>query len=158
MGDIAPVAAHLAALGLRHQQLDDETVMLGFSAEQTDYEVWLTRVGPLVALVATNAAVVPAARLDEAVRLANRINTTRLYWGGFCVHPESRRLTFELALPAPGGPSREQVALALGAVCLNRYWPAFARVLWGGCDAAAALAADDAAEDDEGDDGAEITV
>jgi hypothetical protein len=123
--------------------------VLGFTGDNTSYEVQLTGHGPLVSLLAMTSLVVPERRVDEAVRLVNWLNATRLRWGCFWIHPKSRHLAFELAIVAPDELSQDQIALALGAVPFDRFYPAIAKVIWANCSVAEAL--DEAANDDSTD-------
>jgi hypothetical protein len=153
MKDVSGLLPLLDSMGLKYQQLDELCVRMGFTAPHTSYEVLLIAGGPLLSLAATAESRLPAGRMDEAVKLANLLNATRIRWGAFWVHPERRNLGFELALPSLNGVTREELGMALGAIALNAFWPAFARVAWAGLDAAAALdaSAKEIAEDDEDD-------
>src|SRR4051812_34723130 len=116
MTTLDQVAAHLTVRGLRFRRHGDERIDIGFNGDNVVYEAVITVRGALVSVVAPNVAVVPAARLGEAIRLANRLNATRVALGCFWVHPTRQRLAFEVAIPAPDGPTQDQIRLGMAAL------------------------------------------
>ena len=139
MRDIRDIFCHLDELGLRYEQQDERSVALSFSGKHVSYDVFIIWLGPVLSIIATAEGRLPEACLDEAIRLANALNAQRIAWGAFWVRPDQRALGFELAMPCRAGISREDLELAFGAVPLNHFWPAFARVAWAGLDAQQAL-------------------
>jgi hypothetical protein len=141
---IRQVAEHLAAIGYRFR-IEDGIIRAGFVGEAIAYELVIAARRPLIHVVTPRVARVPAARVDEVIRLANLVNA-RLLLGHFSVDDE-RDLRHEVTVLAPGGPSLEQVGIALEArVAIDGFSPAFMRVIWGGLRAAAALAELDGAD------------
>jgi hypothetical protein len=126
MNDITPVLLLLDAMSLRYEQVDVRCVRLGFNGEHISFEVLLIAEKPLLSLVAIAEPRIPAARVDEAIRLANRINAQAMRLGMLWIHPEKRTLGFEVALPTVAGVSPEALDLVLGTIPLNVFWPAFA--------------------------------
>ena len=140
MTTIEQIAEHLTASGLRFGRPDDERIDIGFNGDNTSYEAIITARGYLISVVAPNVALLPDDRLDEAIRLANLLNARRMAYGCFWVEPARRRLAFEVAISAPEGPSLVQVWMAMSALnAIDDFFPAFARVLWGGASAEEAL-------------------
>ncbi len=154
MGTIDQVAEHLTTLGLIFQRVGDdglEYIRISFNGENVPYHLRIDANDPLIVVAAPGLATVPPNRRDEVVRLANHLNATRLRLGCFFVDPTRQRLVFELPILAPEGPSRAQVQMAMAAAgAVDRYFPAFARVLWSGSSAEAALAEPAPADDGEG--------
>lgn len=141
MNDISHVIRLLDEMELRYQQQDERSVSLSFSGTHTSYDLFMIWLGPLLSVMATADARLPAECLDEAIRLANHLNAERIAWGAFWVRPDQRVLGFELAMPCRAGISRDDLEMAFSAIPLSHFWPAFARVAWAGLDARQALAA-----------------
>lgn len=149
MSIIALVAEHLTALGLRFRQLDEEAISIAFTGDNTGYEAFIRARGSLVSVIAPAVAQVPRPRLDEAIRTVNLLNATRVSYGCFWVDPARSRVAFEVTIPAPEGPSQDQVGMAMAALSqIDDSFPALARVLWAGETAEGALAAPPSAGDE----------
>lgn len=139
MTSIDQIADHLTALGLRFRRRDDR-IDVGFDGDNVTYEAAITARPGLVSVLAWSIAVIPEARIDETIRLANLVNATRLSYGTFWVEPDDRRLAFEVPIPAPDGSAMDQVRMAMRVLgAIDVLYPAFARVIWGGMDARSAL-------------------
>ena len=140
MSTLAIVAEHLTALGLRFRATDDDVILIEFSGDNTVYRAVIEPRGPLVRVVAPTVSMIPRARLDETIRVANLLNARKVLFGGFRVDPDRPRVSFELAIAAPDGPTRDQVDLALSALSqIDEYFPMLAAVIWGGMTAETAL-------------------
>ena len=83
---------------------------------------------------------VPRPRLEEAIRVANLLNASKLMFGSFWIDPGRRRVAFEVTIAASDAPTREQVDLAMAALSqIDDCFPILAAVIWGGMTAEAAL-------------------
>ena len=134
------VAEHLTALGLRFRRADDQAIVIEFSGDNTPYEAVIQARGPVIAVTAHTVSMVPTARLDETIRIANLLNATRVMFGGFWVDPGRLRVTFELTIAAPDGPTRNQIDLGMAALSqIDTCFPILAAVIWGGRTAETAL-------------------
>jgi hypothetical protein len=140
MSILDDVAAHLTELQLAFR-LEGERLRTGFSARNTSYEVILLGRPPLLTAVAPEIALVPESRLEEVIRMANRLNADCVRWGGFWVDTSRRRLGFELAMPALDTISRDMVLCVLaGLDAVDRFYPAFGKVMWANMSADEAFA------------------
>ena len=147
------IAGYLTRLELRYQRLAEEGFQLGFSGKHSAYSVLIDARPPLLRFFAPDVLLVPPSRLDEALRLVNTVNAVHLRAGAFWVRPSDGGLSFELVLPSPAEATFEQVggALALVTSAVDTFFPAIARVVWGGLGATAALLdRGDALTDDDG--------
>lgn len=141
MSTLDAVAEHLTALGLRYR-MTDGVIWVGFSGTNTLYEAAIEPRGPLVWIVAPTVSMIPRPRVEEAIRVANLLNGTKVMLGSFRVDSGRSRVSFELAITSPDGPTRDQVDLAMSALSqIDACFPILAAVIWGGMTADAALLA-----------------
>ena len=140
MSTLDLVAAHLTALGLRYRATDDGVMLIEFTGGNTLYEAAIEPRGPLVRVVVPTVSMIPGPRLDETIRVVNLLNGAKVVFGGFWVDPGRSRVSFELALAAPDGPTLDQVDFAMSALTqIDACYPILAAVIWGGMTAETAL-------------------
>jgi hypothetical protein len=95
----------------------------------------------LIRCVATNLAAIPERLMPEMLRATNHLNSTVIKWGAFSIHPRSRELSFELAMPIPDTFSEPMLGrLLTGLDAVGAYYPVFMRILWQGMVLESALA------------------
>jgi len=136
------VAEHLTALGLRFRTTDDGMLLIDFAGDNTLYQAAIESRGPMVWVVAPTVSMIPRPRLEETIRVANLLNARKVMFGGFSVDPGHLRVSFELAIAAPDGPTRDQIDLAMSALSqIDEFFPMLAAVIWGGMTAETALLA-----------------
>ncbi len=137
------IRTQLEELGLKFRQEQEDRLVVGFREGDIDYEVHVIDKRPIIGFLVPSLAVVPAANMTEAIRLANRLNACHILLGMFYVDPEDRDLAFELVIAAPEGPSLDQLHLAFASVyhTLATFFPAFASLIWAGLDAEEAVKA-----------------
>jgi hypothetical protein len=150
MSTIEQVAEYLTALSLRFRQPDADAIVIGFNGENTTYEATIRLRGSLVTVTAYTVAMVPRPRIAETIRVANLLNAHKVSFGCFWVDPDRTRIAFELTVAAPGGPTREQIGMAMAALSqIDDYFPIVASVIWGGRSAEAAMGIGSQDADDE---------
>lgn len=141
MNTIELVAEHLEALNLRFRHIEEDNLIdISFSGENTVYAGTIRVRGALVTVISHNVLVVPQARLDETIRVANLLNSTRVGLGAFWVDVKRLRVSYELPVLAPDGLTQEQVSMAMSALGqIDEYFPVFGAVVWGGQTAVSAM-------------------
>lgn len=133
------VASHLNTLGWDYHLSGDQYVDVPYMGRHATVIVHFLCGDDYVSLNILLGEV-PESRMAETALLANRLNAQHGYGGVFVIHPESRRLRFTMDHYTPDEPSLDQIRFSMEYVwVLDESVPAFARVLWSGWDAAAAL-------------------
>ena len=132
--------SELNELNLRYQQLDAEALLLRFGGEHTNYDAMITIDGPSIVIRARSPLIVPQTRMPGMLDLVNRINASLMRVGAFWIHPSQHQIFYEYALLAPQEVSQEQIGWAMAAHhAMDRFYPAFAALIWGGLSPADAL-------------------
>ncbi len=128
---MAMLRAYLNEQDYSFQQVDDDTLLLQYTMENTAYTLILNLDGPLLHTLVYIPLPVPVARRGALLELINRIND-RLRLGAFLFLPAKSYVGFRFALVAPDGLSAGQVDWAMMAhSAVDHYYPAFAALAWG---------------------------
>jgi hypothetical protein len=135
------IACQLERSGRAYQRPHPACILFELDAGSSVFDAQIFETYTLIRCVATNLAAIPERLMAEMLRATNHLNHTVIKWGAFSIHPRSRELTFELAMPIPDTFSERLLAQVLASLdAVNVYHPVFMRILWQGMVLESALA------------------